>query len=139
MSIIDNLKKSVKRAPKATTTEKKAKKTDAPKEEMSADAKKATGGNEYSFRLLRSPHVSEKAARLTEQGTYVFQVPLNAEKVSVKKAVEALYKVNVVGVRMIRKTGKPVNRAKHLVFRKATKKALVTVKKGQSINMYEGV
>ncbi len=143
MSIIDNLKKSVgiaadaapkKRATKKTTAKKTEGKTEA------TEAPKATaGGNIYSVRLLRTPHVSEKAARLAATGTYVFQVPLNAEKISIKKAVEGLYGVSVVGVRIVRIAGKPVKRSRHPAFRRATKKALVTVKKGQTINMYEGV
>ena len=148
MSIIDNLKKSVgiaadDAAPKKRATKKPAAKKASVKNVEAAEtteAPKATaGGNIYSVRLLRAPHVSEKAARLAATGTYVFQVPLNAEKVAIKKAVEGLYGVNVVAVRTVRIAGKPVNRSRHPAFRRATKKALVTIKKGQTINMYEGV
>ncbi|MCK9361202.1 50S ribosomal protein L23 [Patescibacteria group bacterium] len=85
------------------------------------------------------PHVSEKAARLADRGTYVFRVALDAEKVSIKKAVEALYGVKVEKVRIVKIGGKPVRRGKRLSFRQDMKKALVTLKKGQTIAMYEGV
>jgi len=102
-------------------------------------AVKASGGNELTFRLLRRPHVSEKAARLTEHGTYVFDVPVSAEKISIKKAVEALYNVKVTGIRIIRHAGKPVHRGRRPSERKEWKKALVTLKEGQKIDLYEGV
>ena len=100
---------------------------------------KAKGGNELTFRLLRRPHVSEKAARLTEHGTYVFDVPISAEKISIKKAVEGLYNVKVMAVRTIRHAGKPVFRGRRASARSSWKKALVTLKKGDRIDLYEGV
>ena len=96
-------------------------------------------GSELSYRLLQSPRVSEKAARLAQVGTYVFNVPVDAEKVSIKKAVEGLYKVKVEAVRTIRGNGKPVNRGKYPGTRRRWKKALVTLVKGQTIDIYEGV
>ncbi len=101
--------------------------------------KKAVGGNGLSAALLRHPHVSEKAASVTSQGTYVFDVPVDAEKISIKKAVEALYKVKVVGVRTIRHDGKPVYRGRRAGCRQTWKKAMVTLAKDQKIDLYEGV
>lgn len=100
---------------------------------------KAQTGNELSFRLLRRPHVSEKAARLTEGRVYVFDVSVMAEKIAIKKAVESLYHVNVAGVRTIRHAGKPVYRGRRAGARSAWKKALVTLAEGQKIDLYEGV
>jgi large subunit ribosomal protein L23 len=64
---------------------------------------------------------------------------MDAEKVSVRKAVESLYGVNVEGVRIVRLAGKPVRRGKRVTFRNDVKKALVTLKKGQTLSLYEGV
>ena len=100
---------------------------------------KPTGAPERAFFVLRRPHVSEKAARHADSGTYVFDVPVSAEKISIKKAVESLYKVNVTGVRTIRHAGKPVYRGRRAGARQTWKKALVTLKKGQKIDLYEGV
>ncbi|MDO8584311.1 MAG: 50S ribosomal protein L23 [bacterium] len=100
---------------------------------------KAQVGNELSFRMLRRPHVSEKAARLTQENVYVFDVPLVAEKIAIRKAVESLYHVKVVGVRTIRHAGKPVYRGRRAGARSTWKKALVTLAKGQKIDLYEGV
>lgn len=136
MAILDRFKKKTV-APKAEKTP--AKKAVKKLEETSTDSKSANKGTVMSNTLLRMPHVSEKAARLADRGTYVFRVGLNAEKVSVKKAVESLYGVKVEKVRMIAVGGKPVRRGKRLSHRQDVKKALVTLKKGQTIAMYEGV
>jgi large subunit ribosomal protein L23 len=98
-----------------------------------------SGASELASRLLVKPHVSEKAARLAQQGVYVFDVSLDAEKVAIRKAVESLYKVQVTSVHTVRHAGKPVYRGRRAGARKAWKKALVTLAKGQSISLYEGV
>jgi large subunit ribosomal protein L23 len=99
----------------------------------------ATSGNAQSYRWLKRPHVSEKAAILTEQNAYVFDVPVSAEKIVVKKAVEALYKVKVIKVRTLRGPGKLMRRGRKYGRRNAWKKAIVTLKPGQKIELYEGV
>jgi len=118
---------------------KKAVKKEKAQEEVTPAIGQSSMGEVLSRRLLVKPHVSEKAARLADQGVYVFDVSLNAEKVAVKKAVEAMYKTKVTKVRMIRGIGKPVRRGRHRGARNAWKKALVQVKKGQTIDLYEGV
>jgi large subunit ribosomal protein L23 len=85
------------------------------------------------------PHVSEKAARLAATGTYVFRVPMSAEKIAVRKAVESLYNVKVSSVRIVSLPGKPMRRGKRVSYRADLKKALVTLAKGQKLDLYEGV
>ena len=97
------------------------------------------GGSHEANRLLLKPHVSEKAARLADRGTYVFDVPVSAEKVAIRKAIESLYKVKVAQVRTIHGAGKPVFRGRRASARKDWKKALVTLQAGQKIEIYEGV
>lgn len=92
-----------------------------------------------AYRLLTKPHVSEKAARHADVGTYVFQVPVAAEKVAIKKAVEAMYKVSVAGIRTMNYLGKATQRGRRPGARKNWKKALVTLKSGQKIDLYAGV
>jgi large subunit ribosomal protein L23 len=123
-------------APKKATTKKAASK----KEEAAPQAGlKATQGNALSSALILKPHVSEKAARLADAGTYVFDVATHTEKIAIKKAIEGLYKVNVMSVRTIRHDGKPIYRGRRPGARNAWKKALVTLKPGQKIDIYEGV
>jgi large subunit ribosomal protein L23 len=88
--------------------------------------------------IILTPKISEKAMRLAEQGIYVFEVPTSTNKIEVTKAVEAMFKVNVTDVNMIVAKGK-VKRFKRVLGRERdVKKALVKVKAGQSITLFEG-
>jgi large subunit ribosomal protein L23 len=145
MAILDRFKKNSPIPSKPSTdkgvvvTEKKpaAKK---PAEAPKAEAPKVSSTrNALVTTLLRMPLVSEKAARHADKGTYVFRVPIKAEKISIRKAVESMYGVTVDKVRIITIQGKPVRRGKRISHRQAQKKALVTLKKGQTIALYEGV
>jgi large subunit ribosomal protein L23 len=88
--------------------------------------------------MLLKPRISEKAIMLAERGTYVFEVPSSTNKVEITKAVQAAFKVEVTSVNIIIVKGK-IKRFKKLLGRQNdTKKALVTLKKGQSIALFEG-
>lgn len=133
MSILDRIKKT----PAKKTAPAKAKVAqDAPAKEVSAVSSGLS--KTHAFTLMK-PHVSEKAARLADKGVYVFDVPLDSNKVEIRKAVEAQYKVHVTAVRTIRGIGKLVSRGKISGRRNHWKKALVELKKGQTLNLVEGV
>jgi len=134
MAILDVLKK--KPAAKKAPAKKEKKTEETPAASTNASAK---AGSRMANLVLVRPHVSEKAARLADKGTYVFDVKLNAEKISIRKAVESLYGVNVTDVRIVNLQGKPVQRGRRISRRRDLKKALVTLKKGQTISLYEGV
>jgi large subunit ribosomal protein L23 len=88
--------------------------------------------------LVLTPKISEKAIYLAERGIYVFEVPTSSNKIEVAKAVEAAFKVNVTDVNMVIHKGK-LKRYKQVFGRqKDTKKAMVKVKAGQSIALFEG-
>lgn len=141
MPLLDRfLKKDDAPAKKPAAKKAPAKKAAVKKAEATSDKPAVTGkADAMAIRLLTKPHVSEKAARLADTGTYVFDVPMSAEKVSIRKAVESLYNVHVEGVRIIRVAGKPMRRGKRVSFRRDVKKALVTLKKGETLSLYEGV
>lgn len=147
MGILDRVRKpsAKKGADESATAAKASKPTKtkavkkAAKEEVALQPQAQTKGNRYSAMYLKRPHVSEKAARLASKGTYVFQVPVNAEKIAIKKAVEALYSVQVAQVRTQSYLGKPVTRGRRVSKRADWKKALVTLKPGQQIDLYAGV
>jgi large subunit ribosomal protein L23 len=83
--------------------------------------------------VLTRPIVSEKAYALGPLGQYVFRVDRDANKISVRKAVEKLFNVNVTRVNMLNVRGKARNFGKTSGRTSAWKKAIVTLKKGQSI------
>ena len=91
---------------------------------------------EQSFKVLQTQHVSEKASLLESYyNHYVFKVAQNATRAQVKKAVEDIFAVKVEKVRIIKVLGK-VKRGRYKVGRRSNwKKAIVQVKKGQTINL----
>jgi large subunit ribosomal protein L23 len=85
------------------------------------------------------PRISEKAIGLAEKGVYVFEVPTSTNKIEVARAVEAAFKVNVTAVNMMIIKGKRVTKryGKNPGKRNDLKKAVVTVKSGQKIALFE--
>ncbi len=87
--------------------------------------------------VVLTPKISEKAIALAERGIYVFEVPSDTNKIEVTKAVEAAFKVNVTDVNMVITKGK-LKRYKNISGRqKDVKKAMVKVRAGQSIALFE--
>jgi large subunit ribosomal protein L23 len=144
MGILDRLSKKTTATEPSTDAKKKApakraaKKVDAPTE-VKNDVQTAKAVPAHLLSLLARPRVSEKAARLGALNTYVFEVPVEAEKIAIKRAVEATYGVKVAAVRTIRGLGKPVRRGRRPSARQDWKKALVTLVSGQKLDLYAGV
>lgn len=90
---------------------------------------------ERLLEVLLSPHMTEKATLKAEKENHqVFKVARNATKLEVKKAVEQLYKVNVLGVNLVNINGK-IRRTKHGIgHKKGYKKAYVSLAEGQTID-----
>lgn len=89
--------------------------------------------------VLIRPLVTEKTNAGMQENKYTFIVPLNANKVEIRQAVEAIFKVKVLEVNTIRVMGKVKRMGKHSGKRPDTKKAIVKVAPGQSIEFFEGV
>ena len=88
---------------------------------------------------IRQPIITEKATILSEQNKTVFKVHKQANKITIKKNIEKLFKVNVVKVNIInQKTKIKVKQGKKSV-KSGYKKAIVTLKKGQSIDLTTGI
>lgn len=85
-----------------------------------------------------APHISEKAVAMAETGVYVFDVPADANKISVTQAIEKAFKVEVTAVNILVTKGKIKRFQKTTGRRKDIKKAYVTLKKGQTIALFEG-
>jgi large subunit ribosomal protein L23 len=90
--------------------------------------------------IVRRAMVSEKGTRLREkQNGYLFEVARDANKIEIKRAVESIFSVKVSSVRTIRVHGKPKRQGRFAGHRPDWKKALVTLKKGDSIELFEQV
>jgi len=91
---------------------------------------------DYS-RILRNARITEKAAQLAGNNTYVFDVATDATKTQIKSAIETIYKVKPTQVRTVTIAKKPVKSKKirKTYFKGGGKKAYVTLRKGDSIQL----
>ncbi|HBT81698.1 50S ribosomal protein L23 [Candidatus Giovannonibacteria bacterium RIFCSPHIGHO2_01_FULL_48_47] len=85
--------------------------------------------------ILVKPMVSEKNTLLSSRGVYVFQVENEANKITIKKAVERLYKVRVERVNLVKVLPKKRILRGRVGFRPGYKKALVFLAAGQKIDL----
>jgi large subunit ribosomal protein L23 len=90
--------------------------------------------------IVRRAMISEKGTRLRERDNgYLFDVARDANKIEIKQAIEAIFPVKVESVRTLRVHGKPKRMGRYAGHRADWKKAVVTLKKGQTIELFEQV
>ena len=92
-----------------------------------------------SYQVILNPIVTEKATRLSEFNKVVFSVSLNTNKIEIKKAVEKIFSVKVNSVNVIKVKGKTKRFKGILGKRNNLKKAIVTLEKGNTIDLTAGV
>lgn len=151
MGFLDKFSKKKGAAPKAApakTAEKADKDEKAPRAEAKADAaespKPVTRGPlakedaGIAHRILLRPVHTEKTGREQGLGKYVFLVAMDANKVEVARAVRDLYGVKPVSVRIVKVLGKSVRFGRTVGKEKDRKKAIVTLKPGETITVVEG-
>tara|TARA_B000000609_G_C24118572_1_gene318203 strand:- start:251 stop:544 length:294 start_codon:yes stop_codon:yes gene_type:complete len=88
---------------------------------------------------IRNPIITEKATILSEQNKTVFKVHQKASKKTIKSNIEKLFKVNVIKVNIVNKKPKQKMRQGRKTIKKGYKKAIITLKKGQSIDLTSGI
>jgi len=91
------------------------------------------------YDVVLAPHITEKSTLLSEHNAVVFKVANDASKPEIKAAVEAIFKVTVTGVNTIVTKGKTKKWKGRDYTRSDTKKAIVTLAEGQSIDVTTGV
>ena len=91
------------------------------------------------FDLLVRPMITEKNTSLQESGKYVFEVSDAANKTQIKQAVEKAFNVTVTAVNIVRVPGKMKRMGRSLFKTSEWKKAIVSLKKGDKIQIFEGV
>jgi len=89
--------------------------------------------------ILIRPVVTEKTTGMMQDNKYTFIVPLKANKIEIRQAVEQIFKVKVMGVNTIRVMGKVKRMGKHAGKRPDYKKAIVKLAPGQRIEFFEGL
>jgi len=93
----------------------------------------------HLYDKILSPIVTEKSTTLSEQNKVVFKVPNNSNKLILKKNIEKIFKVNVTKINIIKKKSKNKITRGRKVKIKGYKKAIITLKKGQSIDLTTGI
>jgi len=86
-----------------------------------------------------SPNITEKSTSLSEFNKVVFKVNKGAKKAYIKKSIEKIFKVNVIKINTINSKGKTKVIKNKKTFKPGFKKAIVTLKKGQSIDLATGI
>ena len=86
-----------------------------------------------------SPNITEKSTSLSEFNKVVFKVHKGASKNSIKKSIEKIFKVNVIKVNTINLKGKTKLVRNKKAYKPGYKKAIVTLKKGQNIDLATGI
>ena len=93
----------------------------------------------HLYDTIISPIVTEKSTNLSEQNKIVFKVSNKLNKIILKKNIEKIFKVNVIKVNIINKQSrKKITRGKKVKIQ-GYKKAIITLKKGQTIDLTTGV
>lgn len=142
----DKEEKDVKSAPavssdtsKKETVKKVEKEESAKKDAKKSTKKKASKNASVAYGVIMVPLVSEKSHAQTDLHVYSFRVHKKATKTEVKKAIEALYEVNVERVNMV---NMPVRRrtiGRNRGYQSGYRKALVKIDANDKIDFFEGV
>ena len=93
----------------------------------------------HLFDKIISPHITEKSTNLSEQNKIIFKVPHKANKKNLKKNIEKIFKVNVTKINIINKKSRIKLTRGRKVKVSGFKKAIVTIKKGQNIDLTTGI
>jgi len=88
--------------------------------------------------ILLAPVVSEKSYSLIEDNKYVFKVHKDAHKTQIRQAVEELFEVHVESVNIVKVQSKPKQRNYRRGTKSGWKKAIVQLRQGESIEIFEG-
>jgi len=93
----------------------------------------------HLYDKILSPIVTEKSTNLSEHNKIVFKVPSNSNKSNLKKNIEKIFKVNVTKINIINKRKRIKQTRGRKVKVSGFKKAIITLKKGQSIDLTTGI
>ena len=93
----------------------------------------------HLYDKILSPFVTEKSTNLSDQNKIIFKVPTKTNKINLKKNIEKIFKVTVTKINIINKQPrKKIVRGKKVKVM-GQKKAIITLKKGQSIDLTTGI
>jgi len=131
-------KKDEKKSEKTATKKAKSAKKTKPKKEV-AKRKVSKKDENIAHKILFENIISEKSTRLAAENKYVFKVDKNSGKFQIKEAVEGYYGVQVLGVNTVKIKPKKRIHGRTVGWKKGLKKAVVTLREGDTITAVKGV
>ena len=150
MALFKGKKEDKKEATDKKAAAKDTKKTSTKKASMKdlyKDGKKAkpavkSDGKEIAnrgmaYKILIKPLITEKAAGMSSENKYVFEVSKSANKIEISDAILEVYGIKPIAVNVANFKGKKVRHGQKVGRRKSWRKAVVTLAKGETINIYE--
>ena len=132
-------KKSPVKAAVAKKPEKPSEKKVKVEKKTEMKSGEIKGKTTQAYRVLIKPLVTEKATDLGVLNKYIFAINPKMNKVEVKKAIRTVYKVEPIKVNISNFSGRKVRYGRVSGTTKSWKKAIVTLKEGDKIEVYEGV
>ena len=93
----------------------------------------------HLYDRILSPLLTEKSTNLSEQNKIIFKVPSQANKKNLKSNIEKIFKVNVIKINIVNKKRRIKSTRGRKVKISGYKKAIITLKKGQSIDLTTGI
>ena len=93
----------------------------------------------HPYAVLVRPLITEKSTTLAAKEKYVFEVDPRSNKKQIREAVELAFDVSVRAVNTMNVKGKPRRFGRAVTYNKTWKKAIVTLKPGDSIELFEGI
>lgn len=115
--------------PQAEAVQEKVGEVEAPKTQL------PKGGDEHAYAVILKPLVTEKSSFQNAINKYVFKVAEDSNKFEIKKAIEKMYKVSVIKVAISRLPSKYRRIGRHEGEKSGYKKAIVTLKEGDKIEI----
>ncbi len=100
--------------------------------------KKGKDFENFAYKVLKSPYITEKSYRMAKDNKYVFKVFNKVNKIEIRKAVESLYDVDVIDIKVLKMPAKKRRIGRVSGWRKGFKKAIVKIKEGQKIDQMVG-
>lgn len=143
MALLDRFKKKTKKeeVQQIEKPKEKEKEEVGQKEKLKKEKPQKFIGKKVpqAYRIIKEPHITEKASFLADQNKYVFRVSSKANKVEIKKVIEALYGVKVEKVNLIHSAPKKRRLGRTEGWRhglkRGFKKAIITLAQGEKIEL----
>ena len=120
-------------------TVRKEEESEGTKTVKKSDGKIKGAYSPKAYETLLRPLITEKASEISVLNKYVFAIDPRMNKIDVKKAIRTIYEVDPISVNILNISGRKVRYGKTRGKTKSWKKAVVTLRKGDSIEVYEGV